>query len=293
MKNKVFILLLTIFCAVLFVQYSPAGNVYINGVKTLSGAFVGGTIDNTIIGGTTPTAGSFTTLDSSGAIHAYNAEYIFIDEFDQGNAADAVDEIGAHEAYWTVGGANENDMANFNNGVGGNVVLTTANSADNDSTYILGEPVIATDSNPIIEFRFKVDNIVDAIAMVGLATAAAAEMSGTPCTDCIMVGLQEENGVSADAVILGTNDSDGGGMTYQDMLVNVVNNTWVIVRFDITDTEQPRVWVNGTEVAAGQITGTVKAAQTLMIYAHVQVVAAGPIQRTMTIDYIKVWQDRG
>jgi len=245
------------------------------------GVYVDGTL-NSYFGG---------NLDVSGEINS--RAYYWVDEFDQGNATDQVDAVGANAAFWTVGGLNENAMADFANGVGGTLTLTTAGGADNDSTSIISEPIFATDSNPVVEFRFKIDNIVDAIAMVGLTTAAAQEMSGTPCTDCIMVGLQEENGVSADAVIIGTNDSDSAGMTYQDTLINVVNDTWVKVKFDITDTEQPRVWVNDTEIAAGQITGTVKATQTLMIYAHVQALIGTPITRVMTIDYIKVWSDRG
>jgi len=253
-------------------------------VAPTSGMIIEGNVG---IGTTGPTY----TLDVDGAINS--RDYYFVDEFDQGNATDQVDAVGANAAFWTVGGLNETAMADFANGVGGTLTLTTAGVADNDSTSIISEPIFATDSNPIVEFRFKIDNIVDAIAMVGLTTAAAQEMSGTPCTDCIMVGLQEENGVSADAVIVGTNDSDSAGMTYQDTLINVVNNTWIKVKFDITDTEQPRVWVNDTEIAAGQITGTVKATQTLMIYAHVQALVGTPITRVMTIDYIKVWQDRG
>jgi len=138
-----------------------------------------------------------------------------------------------------------------------------------------------------------VDNIADSIALVGLATAAAAEFSGTPCTDCFVMGMQEENGVSADAIVTGSNDSDSAGMTWADTGTNVVNNTWVTCRFDLTDIEQPRAWVNGTEVLASVLASqTVKAATTLMPYIHVQVLDGGPIQRTMTVDYVKIWQDR-
>ena len=218
--------------------------------------------------------------------------YYWHDEFDDAAAADAVDEKGRNADYWTVGGTNEADCANFALGAGGTVELKTVNTGDNDSTFIIGEGTIRVDSNPIVEFRFKVDNIVDAVAMVGLVEGSMTEITAAPDDDVFLVGLQEENGVSADAVIVLSNDN-AGGATYQDTLINVVNNTWVIVRFDLTNTEQPRVWVNGAEIAAAQITGTVQAGITVMPYAHVQVLVGGPIQRTMTIDYIKVWQDRG
>ena len=218
--------------------------------------------------------------------------YYWVDEFDQGNAASAVDEKGPYEEFWTVGGTNENDCANFANGVGGVLELKTVNTGDNDSTWILGEPVIAVNSDPIVEFRFKVDNIVDAVAMVGLVEGSMDEITGAPDDDIFLVGLQEENGIDADHFVSVGNDNNGGA-DYDDLGVTIVNNTYAIIRFDLTDTEQPRVWVNGTEVAAASITATVQAGTTLMPYAHVQVLVGGPVQRTMTIDYIKIWQSRG
>jgi len=53
------------------------------------------------------------------------------------------------------------------------------------------------------------------------------------------------------------------------------------------------VWINGTEVAAASITGTVKDATAFAPYIAVQNLAGGAIQRFVTVDYIKAWQDRG
>jgi len=80
---------------------------------------------------------------------------------------------------------------------------------------------------------------------------------------------------------------------YDDTGIAIVNDTYVTIKIDLTDTEQPRVWINGTEIAAGSITGTVKAATAMGVYIAVQNLAGGEIQRALTIDYIKTWQDRG
>jgi hypothetical protein len=45
--------------------------------------------------------------------------------------------------------------------------------------------------------------------------------------------------------------------------------------------------------AAASITGTVKAATAMGVYLVVQNLAGGAIQRFITVDYVKVWQDRG
>lgn len=72
-----------------------------------------------------------------------------------------------------------------------------------------------------------------------------------------------------------------------------VITSWQSELTETSGTEKPRVWVNGTEVAAASITGTVKAATAMGVYLVVQNLAGGAIQRFITVDYVKVWQDRG
>jgi hypothetical protein len=77
------------------------------------------------------------------------------------------------------------------------------------------------------------------------------------------------------------------------MGVAIVSDTFIKVKIDLTDTEQPRVWINDTEVAAGSISGTVKAGVAMAPYIAVQNLAGGAIQRFVTVDKIKIWQDLG
>ena len=215
--------------------------------------------------------------------------YYWVDEFDQGNAADAVDEIGPYEAFWTIGGTNENDMVNFANGVGGTATLITANSGDNDSTFLIGEPVLAEASNIIFEARLKVDDITTVHWAVGVVEGSYVSRDAYD-DDVFLIGQDTDTGAANVYVI---SNNTGAGADLDDSGIDAVNNTYLIVKGDLTDPAQPRVWINGTEIAAGSIGNTIQAATTLMPYVMVQNVSGGAAQRTVTIDYFKIWQDRG
>ena len=67
MKTKIIIILLGVVLA--FSGMAIADEIVINGVaQTPSASITGGTIDGTVIGGTTPAAGSFTDLSASGTL---------------------------------------------------------------------------------------------------------------------------------------------------------------------------------------------------------------------------------
>ena len=56
--------------------------------------------------------------------------------------------------------------------------------------------------------------------------------------------------------------------------------------------EPNTVWVNDVEVAAGSITGTIHSLRGMYAYFMVQNLAAGSIDRKLTVDYIKVSTNR-
>lgn len=244
----------------------------------------GGTIDEAIIGGATPAAGSFTSVAQSG--------YYWCDDFDD-EVATVQLESSLNADFWTTAGttyaaANVTYLA----GVGGTLKALCAN-ADNDSVTILGLLNCNTTNNPILEARIKIDTKETAGFFVGLVDAASAAI-GTFPNNCCLIGMDSDNAHTkgATSIVVATND-DTGGVIYDDTGSDIVSNTYIIVKMDLTDTEQPRIWINGTEVAAASITGTVKAATALAPYIVVQNLAGGTIQRYVTVDYIKIWQDRG
>ncbi len=218
--------------------------------------------------------------------------YSWCEDFD--DEIDAVEfESGLKADFWATGGTNY-ASANviYKAGAGGTLEAKCAN-ADNDSVTIFGVGNIRVDLNPVMEARFKIDNIATAFCCVGFAEGSFVDKAA-PDDDIFVVGLDADNGhtFGATQIISLSNDSNGGA-DYDDMGVAMINNTYIVVRIDLTDTEQPRVWIDGTEVNAGDISGTVQAGITVAPYIMVQNLDDGAIQRTLTIDYIRMWQERG
>jgi hypothetical protein len=254
----------------------------------------GGTIDSAAIGATTPSTGVFTTatITQANVTALAQSSYYWQDDFDD-EAATVQLESSLNADYWTTAGTNyAASNVTYTAGVGGTLKALCA-AADNDSVTILGLLNFNTNQNPIFECRVKLDTKETAGFYVGLSDEAEAVI-GTIPANCFLIGMDSDNGHTkgATSLIAVSNDDDAGAV-YMDTGVDVVSNTYLIVKFDLTDTEQPRVWVNGTEIAAASITGTVKAATAMGVYLAVQNLAAGSIQRFITVDYVKVWADRG
>ncbi len=220
------------------------------------------------------------------------SKYFWQDDFDD-EAATVQLESSLNADFWTTAGTNY-AAANvtYTAGPGGTLAAKCA-AADNDSVTILGLLNFNTTNNPILEARIKIDNKTTAAFLVGFAGAASAAIDTYP-NDCFLVGINSDNASTFGATqIVAFSNDNNGGVIYGDCGVAIVNDTYIVVKIDLTDTEQPRVWINGTEVAAASITGTVKAATAMAPYLAVQNLAGGAIQRTLTVDYVRCWQDRG
>lgn len=216
--------------------------------------------------------------------------YAWCEDFDQETAAVQL-ESGINANFWTTAGTNY-AAANvtYEAGAGGTLSADSA-GADDDSVTILGLPNIRIDANPIVEARFKIDAVANAFIGIGLAEGSFADKAA-PDDDICLIGIDSDNGhgYGAARLLLMTNDNNGGLIT-NDCGVSMADDTFVTVRFDLVDTEKPRVWINDAEVDATDITGTVQAGTSVAPYIMVQQLA-GAITRTLTIDYIKVWQER-
>ncbi len=217
--------------------------------------------------------------------------YSWCEDFDDEIAAVQF-EAGLKADFWVTAGANY-AAANvtYTAGAGGTLDAKCAN-ANEDSVTIFGVGNIRVDLNPIMEARFKIDDIATAFCCVGFAEGAFVDKA-TPDDDIFVVGLDADNGhgFGATHIVALSNNAAAGGI-YDDMTVVMSNGTYVLIRIDLTDVTQPRVWINGTEVDAGDISGTVQAGTTLSPYIMVQNLV-GAVQRTLTIDYIRTWQERG
>lgn len=219
--------------------------------------------------------------------------YQWVEEFDE-EAATVQFESGLRADEWVTAGTNY-AAANvtYTALVGGTLKASCAN-ADNDSVTILGLPNINVSQNPVLEFRVKIDTKETAAFYVGVASAAFVDVNGAFANDVFVVGINSDNGHGFGATqIVAASVDNAAAVDYDDTGVAIVSDTYVKIKFDLTDTEQPRVWINDTEVAAGSITGTVQDAVALSPYIMVQNLAGGAITRFVTIDFCKTWQDRG
>jgi hypothetical protein len=174
-------------------------------------------------------------------------------------------------------------------GPSGEVQAVTA-GADDDSVTITGVSNIRVDNNPRIESRFKIADITNAYVAVGLVEGSYADKAAHD-DDIMVIGFDSDNGHSlgADQLVLITNDNNGG-IDYDDTGQTISAGTFVTVAIDLTNTEQPKAWIDGVEVAAADISGTVQAGTSVSAYIMVQSLSAAA--DTLTVDYIKVDQDR-
>ena len=238
-----------------------------------------------------PDLGTTTPAKVEGTYISQN-KYYWADDFDD-EAATVQLEAGLNADFYTTAGVNyAGANVTYTAGPGGTLEAKCAN-ADNDSVTILGLLNFNTSLAPIMEARIKIDDKATASFFVGFS-AAAFNDKATIADNCFLVGLDSDNAHTFGAAqLIAASNNDAAGGVIDDMGVAVVNDTYLTIKIDLTTITQPRVWVNGTEVAAATITGTVKAATAVAPYLHVQNLAGGLIQRVITVDYIKCWQTRG
>ncbi|KKL98778.1 hypothetical protein LCGC14_1821030 [marine sediment metagenome] len=229
-------------------------------------------------------------LDVAGNIN--QRSYFWCEDFDY-EAAAVEFESGLQADAWVTAGTNyASGNVTYTAGIGGTLEAKCA-AADNDSVIITGLANIAIDSNPVLEARIKIDDISTAFFCVGFVEGSFVDKT-TPDDDIFVVGIDSDNahGFGATQIVSLDNDN-GGGVNYDDMGVVAANGTYIKIKIDLTDTEKPRVWINDSEVGIASINGTVQAGITVSPYIMVQNLTGGAIQRAVTVDYIKVWQDRG
>lgn len=223
--------------------------------------------------------------------------YEWIEDFDD-EASGVQFEAGLVADFWTTAGTNYNaNNVTYAAGPNGTVAAITA-GADNDSVNSMGVAIWRIDQNPILEARFKVLDITNVWIAVGFVEGAFADKAA-PDDDIAVVGIDSDNGhgFGAAQIVAVTNDANAS-VVYSDCGVAISADTYITIRIDLTDTEQPRVWVNNTggqitaanEVAAASITGTVQAGISVAPYFMVQSLSVAA--DTFTIDYIKTWQAR-
>jgi hypothetical protein len=233
-------------------------------------------------------------------------KYYWVEEFNEEAAAVTLD-AGLRTDEWTEGGTSGSaDDTTYIQLAGGAIQSQTDGGADDSVSLMHLATAVNVSQNPIIEFRFQTDDVgAGTVACYcGFVEAAFVDKDNIEATadDVILVGFDSENGhgFGAANIVLMTDDNGGAaaGGQLEDMGVTISANTWVTVRIDCTDTEQPRIWVDVTggaidpsdEIDAASITGTIQDAIWFRPFIFVQGINAAA--ELIKVDYIKVWQDR-
>ncbi|KKN90796.1 hypothetical protein LCGC14_0223790 [marine sediment metagenome] len=229
-------------------------------------------------------------------------KYYKCEDFDEEAAAVTL-EAGLRTDEWAPGGLNDTaaDVTYIQDQ--GGVIQLKSRAADNDSTEITWlSTAVNIASNPILEFRVNVDAITASLTgfFVGITETANIQNINDivgAVDDFYVVGMNSDLGTPANLRAF-SEDNNGGLVT--DNLGVAIAATWCTIRMDFTDTEQPRVWINTTggaidsshEIAAATITGTVQDSIYVFPVIFVQCLDVTPTQRTLLVDYCKIWQDR-
>ena len=226
-------------------------------------------------------------LDVDGRIK--ERHYHWIEDFDD-EVASVEFESGLVADFWVTAGTNYASADVIYIQYSSQALQATTHGADNDSVTLTGSPMIRTSYSPVVEVRFKLTDISNAFIGLGLVEGSFADKA-SPDDDIILIGLDSDNGhgFGADHLFLMTNN-DAGGVDYDDTGVALVADTWTTVMFDCTSVTQPRVWIDGTEIAAGSISGTIQNAIYMSPYIMVQ--SLSEAADVLKVDYIEIWQDR-
>lgn len=233
-------------------------------------------------------------------------KYYWVDDFDYEAAAVNLAAGGLRaDEYTTDGNNGSDDDVTFIQDQGG-VIKFATDGLDNDSIEIsTTNAVFNTGSNLIMEVRFQVDNIGanDLGAFFGFTETSAIQSINDiigVSDDFFVVGMNSDTGTPA-LVKCYSEDDNGGLISSEFAGITLVANQWCTVRIDLTDTEQPRVWVNvsgGAILPTHEIPAATLASHTIQDNIYVKMVMfvqsldAGNSEGTMSVDYVKIWQDR-
>lgn len=210
--------------------------------------------------------------------------YYWKEEFDAEDNTTAINNWVSNR--WTIGGTNDN-VANVTiaSGSSGRLNMITA-GADNDSVYIQTEKRLFAARNPKMEFKFQLYDVSNSYMAIGF-TVDGYDDKGTPANDYIALTFDSDN--DTNWMLRSVDSGTGGADIAGDTSVVATTGAWTC-RIDLTDTEQPRLWLNGTEVTTGLDSNTALAAGQFRAYIMVQTLNVA--QEQLDVNYIMAWADR-
>lgn len=180
------------------------------------------------------------------------------------------------KAHWTGGGTNGTQTVTA--GVGGTIALDTTNTGSRTSTLAFATADFSTNYAPTLEFRLKTSNITNTKITAGWYVGAND-----------YAWFMFDTATSAANIYLSTRNNGATAVT-TDTGVDLVAGTYYTFRLAIAANETVTASINGVRVAASHA-GTVQQLATDVPYFYVDNKAASEA-KVLTIDYVKVWQNR-
>lgn len=164
------------------------------------------------------------------------------------------------------------------------VKFLTDSGNDDSASLIYKQDLFDISTNPKAEFYIRVDNIDHVYMFVGFASAAMTNKDTMPTT---YAGIEFDSDVDAANLYMVT-DNAGAGEVKLDTAVDLVAQTFIKVFIDLTDSSNPKFYINDVEVT-GAFTGTVPTSGVVYPYVHVQALSAATDLAYLV--YEEFWQD--
>lgn len=181
------------------------------------------------------------------------------------------------KAHWTASGTN--GTATITVGAPSLMALATSGTAQNDTSILtFSSADFAIGKNPVLEFRVKLDAITNVTANFGWYVDGNDE-----CLFRFSTATHASN-------IYTVYEKNNGGEVVTDTGVDIVADTWFTFRLELLSTGGFKAYINGTLVKTGAASAIRDVA--FKPYFYVIDPAVAHPGRTLSIDYVKVWQDR-
>jgi hypothetical protein len=147
---------------------------------------------------------------------------------------------------WTVVKDASASVAIVADTVGGELALTSAATTDNDGASIQGNEIFAVDADKVLYFQTRVEcNDADQTDLCFGLTVNFATNPEAMLTAADRIVFQVDDG---NASILCKTEKDGTE-TSTDSLVDLVDDTYVVLGFAVTGTSSVQFFINGKLVA--------------------------------------------
>jgi len=251
-------------------------------INVLDGATAGAVVaSKAVVASASSDVSAFHNIGATGKIVGAGLEdskAYWCDDFED-EAANALAATTLRKLWWT--GAGTNGTQSVALGANGLMVLATSATAQNDDSSLLyTHENYNTDNAPILEAYVKLSAITDVQTyLLGFYDDAS---------DYVCFEFDSADDANHISVV---SNKAAGGEVRTDTTIHLVAGTYVKLRLEIDADEGYRAYINDALVKTGAA-AVITQQTTNQPYFYVKDPAVGHPGRSLTVDYIKTWQNR-